>query len=210
MLREIALGLVLSMVPQWLAATYADTLPAADGERKFVLVKAIADPNDGSGSVLAPGGTVRTYAFGHNADDGDGGAADGKKEARVFAVANPSIDDKDDTEHGWLGVSIGSVPSALAAQLNTDEKGILILNVVKDSPADHAGLQVHDVILAINGRSLDGYKNAVDAIRAGKPGETITLRVVRDGQEQTLRAALISRAGQVASGFAWKFENAQD
>jgi len=199
----------LSVVPQWMAATYAQTPPTECETKKIVRVQAGADSKDGTFTVTSPDGNVHAFGFVAGGEGQGDGNLDGKKEVRVFALANPSIDDKDDADRGWLGISLGNVPAALKAQRNTDDKGILVLNVVKDSPADRAGLQVHDVLLAIDAQALDGFQNAVEAIRSRKPGETVTLRVLRDGQEQVLRAALISRAGQSATGFNWKFDNAQ-
>ena len=40
---------------------------------------------------------------------------------------------------GWLGISIGQVPASLAAQLDTGDAGVIVLNVVEDSPADQGG-----------------------------------------------------------------------
>lgn len=211
MIRQILVGVVLSVASQWVATSYAQAPPATCDAPKMVWVQAVGDANGGPVTVTSSDGNARAFAFVADGDgDGQGGGVAGKKyQLRVIGGANASVDDKDDAERGWLGVSLGTVPAALKAQLNTDAAGILVLNVVKDSPADRAGLQVHDVLLAIDGVELDGYQNAVDSIRARKPGETVTLRVLRDGQEQTLRAALTSRAGQSAAGFNWKFENVE-
>lgn len=209
MVREIAIGLVLSVIPQWIATACAQDAATPGEQPKRVWVQAVGNASDGNVVVTSPSGDGQVKAFTFVSADGEGQDGTLKKEVRVIAVPNPSIDDKDDAERGWLGISLGNVPAALRAQLNTDDKGILVLNVVKDSPADRAGLQVHDVLLSINNQELDGYQNAVDAIRSRKPGESVTLRVLRDGQEQTLRATLISRADQAATGFNWKFETPQ-
>jgi hypothetical protein len=111
-------------------------------------------------------------------------------------------------ERGWLGVSIGEVPEALAAQIGTEEgHGLIILNVVKDSPAEKAGLRAHDVILAINGTAVESDAGKMAGlIRGKKPGELITLDVVQDGHRRNLAVAL----GDRPATFEWKWEMAPD
>lgn len=61
--------------------------------------------------------------------------------------------------------------------------------VVPGSPADQAGLQANDIILAIDGESLETVTLA-QVLRAKEVGDTIALRVLRDGEELTLTATL--------------------
>lgn len=109
---------------------------------------------------------------------------------------------------GWLGVSIGEVPEALAAQIGTEEgQGLIILNVVKDSPAEKAGLRAHDVILAINGTAVESDAGKMAGLIRGKqPGELVTLDVVQDGHRRNLTVAL----GDRPEAFEWKWEMAPD
>jgi S1-C subfamily serine protease len=57
---------------------------------------------------------------------------------------------------GWLGVSIQPLTPELAKSFGLkDPKGVLIADVVKDSPADKAGLVSGDVLTEFDGRKLD-------------------------------------------------------
>ena len=65
--------------------------------------------------------------------------ADGRAAQHVVRVEVKGDEGPGKGERVWLGVSLGSVPSALSAQLGEEVRGILVENVVEGSPADKAG-----------------------------------------------------------------------
>jgi len=71
--------------------------------------------------------------------------------------------------------------------------GAVIAEVTADSPADRAGVQVGDIVVAAGGRPVSGQGGLISAIRGGSPGETITLSVLRDGEPLELSAILVER-----------------
>lgn len=143
---------------------------------------------------------------------GDGQSGGHPRTALVkVAPRTPAPSETDAAERGWLGVSVGDVSDAMAEQLNLNGNGVLIMNVVSDSPADKAGIQAHDIIMAVNGETVEGeVGRTVDLIKARKPGETVAMSVLRDGQPQTIRVTLGSRAEMPTQAFAWKFETAPE
>ena len=64
-----------------------------------------------------------------------------------------------------------------------EEPGALIVHVEPDSPADSAGLQAGDVIVAVDDQELDAENDLSDVIASYEPGDTVTLRVREPGQE---------------------------
>lgn len=138
----------------------------------------------------------------------EGAPIDGHKKTIVLRKTG-TANMEADPHRGWLGVSVGQVPDALSAQLGTGQSGAIILNIAKDSPADRAGLQVHDVIVSIAGEKIVGDTNSAvgqtaSMIGSHKPGEAIDLVVLREGSQKTLRATLESRPDM--KSFAWKFD----
>lgn len=118
------------------------------------------------------------------------GDEDGRSEPNLVWVSEK----KGGKERGWLGVSIGNVPEALAAQLDIEGAGILVLNVVDDSPADRAGFKVHDVILSVDGDDVEGETGrAIDLVKSHKPGEEVDIVILREGREKVLTVELGSR-----------------
>ena len=61
--------------------------------------------------------------------------------------------------------------------------GATILDVVPDSPADRAGLQAGDIVVAVDGQELDAENDLADLIAAHEPGDTVTLEVEQPGEE---------------------------
>ncbi len=100
-----------------------------------------------------------------------------------------------DPNRGWLGILLAEVPSALAAQLPSSKDGLLVTNVVRDSPAEEAGLQEHDIIMEMNGESVaGGVAGLAKAIGDAEPGAEVTLKILRGGNELTVDATLAKRA----------------
>ncbi|MEK7710267.1 MAG: PDZ domain-containing protein [Planctomycetota bacterium] len=140
-------------------------------------------------------------------EDGEGEAA---KVRTIKVIAKPG-DEEQAADRGWLGVSIGEVPEALTAQLDLKGRGIVILNVVEGSPADSAGIEAHDIILSINGQEVSGeIGGAVEAIKSHKPGESLNVAVLRNGQQKTINVTLGSRVDLKEKKIEWKFEGSPD
>jgi serine protease Do len=93
---------------------------------------------------------------------------------------------------GWLGVAMVDLNRDLAAKRKlTATRGVLVANVQKGSPADQAGLQPDDVIIAVDGAAVtDGghFRNAI-AMKGAKA--QVLLEVVRGRGTEKLKATLI-------------------
>jgi S1-C subfamily serine protease len=93
--------------------------------------------------------------------------------------------------HPYLGIGYVPLNPAIAAQLGIAQtQGIVIGQVVSESPADQAGLQFKDVITAVDGQELVGESDFAQIVSRHEPGDTITLAVLRDGQQLTLELTL--------------------
>ena len=92
-----------------------------------------------------------------------------------------------------IGATIATLNADLAAKLEIEaEEGIVIFRVVNDSPADDAGLQSGDVIVSVDGNTVDSISDVVNVVRDAEVGDTITFVVDRDGEaeNQTLTATV--------------------
>ncbi len=91
--------------------------------------------------------------------------------------------------HGRLGVRIESLNPGLGDYFGLkDGKGVLVLEVLKDTPAQRAGLEAGDVITGVDGEAVANGMDLVGALR-GKDGR-VALRVVRHGTPRTIGAEL--------------------
>ena len=93
-----------------------------------------------------------------------------------------------------LGISITDVTpeDARAAGLKTIE-GVLVggFTPSENSPAERAGMQEGDVIVAIDGKGTDRVSTLQRLIRGHKPGETVTVDVMRFGDRKSFRVRLM-------------------
>jgi serine protease Do len=83
----------------------------------------------------------------------------------------------------WLGIIYTQVNDQIAKDLKlTEITGVIVLEVIADSPAAKAGLQKDDVIQTINGEKLTKMEVLRQIIRAKKVGDNVTLQVWRSGK----------------------------
>ena len=90
---------------------------------------------------------------------------------------------------GYLGVMIQDLTPALAQQFKLDEsaKGALVGDVTADSTAEKAGLKSGDVIQEFNGTKVTDSRHLKLQVARTKPGETVPVKVLRDGSTRTLQ-----------------------
>ncbi|MDD4363331.1 MAG: Do family serine endopeptidase, partial [Atribacterota bacterium] len=86
----------------------------------------------------------------------------------------------------WLGVYIQEVTPEIAQQFGLEEaEGVLIGDVIPDSPAEESGLERGDVIVSVNGIEVNNPQELQDAVRDIEIGQQGQLLVKRDGREST-------------------------
>ena len=94
---------------------------------------------------------------------------------------------------GWLGVSIGTEPINQDFQkaLNLkSRKGALINSVEPGSPAEKAGIKRYDVVTEVNGQAVESPTDLRMKIADIQPGTKVEIKLIRDGQEKTVTAAI--------------------
>ena len=104
--------------------------------------------------------------------------------------------------HPWLGISGTSLTSEEAETLDmvADQRGALIIEVVSGSPAEEAGLQSDDLIVAIEDQPVEEFEDLVAYLaRYSNVGESVTLTILRDGRQRTVEVTLAARPGAEAS-----------
>ncbi|MEA3361681.1 MAG: DegQ family serine endoprotease [Thermodesulfobacteriota bacterium] len=92
---------------------------------------------------------------------------------------------------GRLGVYIQDLTKDLAESFNIDQReGILIAQVMEDSPAEKAGLTQGDVVLQLDGEKVDKVSKFRNKIAMIRPGTTVELLVLRDGKKKKIKATI--------------------
>ncbi|ALG66721.1 DegQ family serine endoprotease [Beggiatoa leptomitoformis] len=92
---------------------------------------------------------------------------------------------------GWLGVQIQPLTDEIAESLGlSDTKGALVADLLPESPARKAGVQVGDVVTAVDDKIINQFKELPRFIASGKAGEVVKLTIWRGNKSQTVAVTL--------------------
>lgn len=190
--------------------------PSSSGQVSYTIpdiIQTDAPINPGnSGGVLVDGqgqliGVTAAIASPVRASAGVGFAIPSDIVKRVV----PALIETGRYEHTWMGISgAGLTPDlAQAMNLDADQQGALIIDIVRGGPADQANLRGSsqeltkngqplrvggDVITAIDGQSIDNFEDLVAYLaRNTEVGQQVTLSILRDGKTQTTPLELAAR-----------------
>jgi putative serine protease PepD len=183
----VAIGSPFGLEETVTAGVVSATSRVLDDGREVVQTDAPINPGN-SGGVLAD---RQGRVIGINSAIRSGGPSSGNigigfaVPIDIAARSAESIVQGRPVQTGFLGVG--------AADSTSGRAGALIENVRPDSPAAQAGLQAGDLVVEIDGQAVRGYADLVGRIRDHKPGDEVTLKVVRGGQERTVTATLAER-----------------
>lgn len=139
---------------------------------------------DRHGQVIGINVSIRTES---GANDGVGFAVP----ADVVIAQAESIVSGEPIETAFLGVQ--------GSNTTEGQAGALITVVTADSGADEAGVLVGDVVVSIDGVSVQGIADLAAQVRKHNPGDTAELVLLRDGEQLTLTVTLGLRAPEESS-----------
>ena len=109
----------------------------------------------------------------------------------------PDLKAKGKVTRGWLGISVQDITEDIAKNMKLkDRSGALISDVFKGDPADKAGLKSGDIVTEINGKKIKDTHELLMMIAAFRVGETIKIKILRDGQEKEVSLAVAERKEQ--------------
>jgi serine protease Do/serine protease DegQ len=102
---------------------------------------------------------------------------------------------------GLLGVNIQNIDAEAAETLNIDtEGGALVTRVFPESAAENAGLEVGDVIIGINDKTITSASELRNTIGLLRSGESVGIRYIRDNKTRSTTAELGRAEDQLLSG----------
>jgi len=100
---------------------------------------------------------------------------------------------------GWLGVSIQELSPDLATQFGVQEpKGVLVSEVLDDSPAKRAGFERGDVIVEFDGKPVENPTQLRNAVAQTVIGRKATVKVMRDKRLRSLEVTIAEQPKTVA------------
>ena len=92
----------------------------------------------------------------------------------------------------WLGVEGSDLDGATALDLKVDG-GAIIERVRSDGPAERAGLAARDIIVGVDGKPVTSMGMLAVSVRAHRPGDVLTLDVVRDKEHHGMKVTVAER-----------------
>ncbi len=170
----------------------------SDGANEYFQVDAVINPGNSGGPLV----NVRGEVIGVNV-----AIFTGQQDVRVWqgiGLAIPANEVKGVFEaivlgrpliRGYIGIEVDNISRnyAIALGLNSTQ-GALITDVVKDSPAEGAGLKPGDVIVKFDGKTTKTAEDTLTRIRSKKAGEVAQLTVIRKGQAMEAAVQAIAKS----------------
>ncbi|HEX4977402.1 MAG TPA: trypsin-like peptidase domain-containing protein [Nocardioides sp.] len=147
------------------------------------------------GEVVGINSSIRSVSGGLSGEAGSIGLGFAIPISNVLPIVDQLRNGETPT-HARLGVTVADA---------TSEDGLLsgagLRTVEPGSAADEAGLEPGDVVTRIDGEPVSGFQSLVATIRGYRPGDTVTLSVVRDGEDQPeeVEVTLDSDEGRLTS-----------
>jgi len=169
---------------------------------------AAINPGNSGGPLINASGEV----IGINAQIATGGGSNGNV-GIGFSIPIDTVraeieqlKTKGEVEHAFIGITGGTVTPDLAKALNLPvEEGVIVQSVVKDGPADKAGLEAGttsatvegeevrlggDIITEVDGEKLATMDELIEIIQGSEPGDKLKLTILRGDQEKTADVTL--------------------
>lgn len=95
---------------------------------------------------------------------------------------------------GWLGVGIQDISEEVAEYYGIKEKkGVLVTEVFPDDPADVAGIKPKDIILSVNGKTVDSARQLTAMIADTRVNDTVRIKINRNGKTRTIDVKIAKR-----------------
>jgi C-terminal processing protease CtpA/Prc len=101
---------------------------------------------------------------------------------------------KTSSDKAWLGIYMQDIDDELAKAFDIDaDQGVLVDDIIDDSPADEAGIRRGDVIVKIDDTEIESSRDLTDLVEDHKPGDEVEVTILRDGEEKSYAVELDSR-----------------
>ncbi len=92
---------------------------------------------------------------------------------------------KGEVTRPWIGIAMEALDPETKEQFNA-ENGILVREVMAQSPADKGGIEPGDIILSIDGKALETPRDLQFEVAGKKPGKAVLFKILRNGKEMEL------------------------
>lgn len=124
----------------------------------------------------------------------------------LSATSSQNVVNQTMKKETWLGLRTGSIPNVLRSQLSAvipAGQGVMVIDVIDNSPAAKAGLQKNDVILNSDDQKIYSPQQLTGLVKSSKVNTSLKLDVVRQGEVRNISVVLGQRDKPVYSNMQW-------
>lgn len=140
-----------------------------------------------------------------------GFAAESKSDSQSGKSDQSSTQSKESrSEHSsagaYLGVAVESLPAELAMHFSKklgEGRGLLVLDVADDSPAEKAGIEAHDVLVSLDDHALHSPEQFMRMVRHDQAGQEVTLAFIHAGESKQVKVKLAPRPADLDQSRRW-------
>jgi S1-C subfamily serine protease len=111
--------------------------------------------------------------------------------AQLAWTAAENIKNGKVSKRGYLGLA--GQPVRLSKNASDQEIGLLIIRVESDSPAEHAGILVGDILLTLNDHKLEDANDLLEGLMGVAVGEAVNASLLRGGKFETIKITVGER-----------------
>ncbi|MBB4285614.1 DegQ family serine endoprotease [Roseospira goensis] len=178
-------------VTMGIVSALARTTVGISDYRSFIQTDAAINPGNSGGALVDMAGRLVGINTAIYSQDGGSVGIGFAVPATMARMVVDSLLAGGTVTRPWLGIDGQTVTGDIARSLGLSRPvGVLVTEALSQGPARAAGLRRGDVILAYNGRAVDGEEVLRYRIGTSPVGGTATLRVWRDGDTRDIRVDL--------------------
>ena len=167
----------------------------ADSPLVFIQTDAAINPGNSGGPLVNTAGDivgVNTFIF--TKSGGNEGVGFAIPANLVSAICRQIRVDHH-VHHHQVGIFVRAITPALAQGLNlATQDGVVIEDVIPQSPAEHAGLKVGDIVLTVHGRPIPNIRQLAFNMYSYAVGDSAQIEVLRQGQKLSFSVPVLERA----------------
>ena len=95
---------------------------------------------------------------------------------------------------GWIGAAVQELTPELAESFKLgDIKGVLITEIIRNSPAEKAGVRRGDILIAIDDQAIESWGTMLETVASLPPGKVVQIKLMRDGAAMSLKLTIGKR-----------------
>ena len=153
----------------------------------FIQTDAAINPGNSGGALIdAAGNLIGINSAIYSQSGGSMGIGFAIPVSTVRMVMDAIIA-KGQVVRGWIGVEPRDITPELAENLDLGKQdGVIIAAVLKNGPADRAGIRPGDILISVDGKNIANMKEMFNLIATLQPESKIGVVVLRDGKEVSL------------------------